>query len=130
VCWLPAVVEDPAIANAALPEASFNTSSNVDRETAALLLTLPPDEQAAYMAAAAAAEQASGVDAAGQSGGSGSAASNNTSPGVGGDGGAAAAAAATAELLAVFETLRSSIADGSMERSTGYTVLDLSATVT
>lgn len=127
-----AVTQDPAIANAPIPETTFNTSNNVDMETAALLASMTPAEQAAYMAAAAAATQQSNSNTAGESdpnavnlGGTGGTSGNGTSSG----GGAAAAAAAAAELLAVFVTLKTSIADGSMERNTGYQTLDFSATV-
>lgn len=123
---LPAVVEDPSVAAGPLPEATFDTSNNVDRETAAMLSTMPPDQQAQYLAAAAAVQESdSGTPAgsgAGTGAGTGAAGGSNTTE-------ADAAAAAVAELLAVFETLKTSIADGSMERNTGYQTLDLSATV-
>jgi hypothetical protein len=130
------IVEDPKIAAAPIAEATFNTSNNVDRETAAMLATLPPDQQAEYLAAFAAAVQQSAAGSTGsdpstdpaQNSGTGGTA-NGTNAGNSTGSSAAAAAAAAAELLAVFETLKGSIADGTMERNTGYQTLDLSATV-
>lgn len=130
------IVEDPKIAAAPIAETTFNTSNNVDRETAALLATLLPEQQAEYLAAStAAAQQSSANDAStdpAQNAGTGGAGANNgTVLNAGNSTGdsAAAAAAAAAELLAVFETLKVSIADGTMERNTGYQTLNLSATV-
>lgn len=110
------------MAAAPLPEATFDTSNNVDRETAAMLSALPPDQQAQYLAAAAAVQQSDSATPAGSGAGAGQAGSSNTTS-------TTNAAAAVAELLSVFETLKTSIADGSMERNTGYQTLDLSATV-
>jgi hypothetical protein len=133
------ILEDPAIAAAPLPEKNFDTSNNVDRETAALLATMDPAQQAAFMANASAAIQASNAAVAGATTGQGSAVSGPGagagSSNVGGSAGdgtnatAGPAAAAAAELLQIFEVLKASIADGSMESKTGVTTLDLSAEV-
>lgn len=123
-CFLRAVVEDPAVSAAPLPETTFSTSNNVDTETAAMLATLPPDQQAQYLAAAAAVQATdsgtTGSSGTATAGGNGTASTGSSN---------ATGAAAAAELLAVFETLKTSIADGSMERSTGYQTIGLSATV-
>lgn len=120
------IIEDPAISAAPIAESSFDTSNNVDRETAAALATMSPDQQQQYFADVAAAEQQQQ-----DSGGTGGQTANST--GGAGAGGTttsdSTAAAAAAELLAVFEALKSSIADGSMERTTGYETLDLTASV-
>lgn len=128
------VLADPALASAPIPEASFNTTNNVDRETAALLNTMTPQQQANYLAASAAAQQsAAAADAQPGASTTPSAGSGNATGGSGANGTAPQAdnstAAAAAELLAVFAALQAGIANGSMERSTGYQTLDLSATV-
>lgn len=128
VMFLHAVVEDPKVSAASLPEPTFDTTNNVDTETVALLATLPPDQQAQYLAAAAAVQAADSGATAGSGTGASSGSGASGSSGATGSNNATQAAAA-AELLAVFETLKTSIADGSMERNTGYQTLDLSATV-
>jgi hypothetical protein len=139
------ILEDPAIAAAPLPELTFDTSNNVDRETAALLATMDPLQQASFMANASAAIQASNAAATGTSAtaaqeptdsgaGTGSTGTGGSNVGGGGAGSgtnstASPSAAAAAELLQIFEVLKASIADGSMESKTGVTTLDLSAAV-
>jgi hypothetical protein len=137
---LPAVLGDPALAAAPIPEAIHDTSGNVDRETAALLSAMPPLQQAEYLAGAATAQQAAAdADAApgqgtasgapGSTGSTNSTAGGSSGSGAAGDGSDASAAAAAAELMSVLEVLKSTIADGSMEKAVGYATLDLSATV-
>jgi hypothetical protein len=131
------ILEDPVIAAAPLPEKTFDTSNNVDRETAALLATMDPAQQAAFLANTSAAIQASNAAVGGDSSmpGSGSSGSGGGSNGGLGSSGAGSnttsspSAAAAAELLQIFEVLKASIADGSMESKTGVTTLDLSAEV-
>jgi hypothetical protein len=133
------ILEDPAIAAAPLPEQTFDTSKNVDRETAALLATMDPAQQAVYLANTSAAIQASdaavggaaapGQDAAGSGSGSGAGAGGSGGAGAGSNATSSPSAAAAAEPLQIFEVLKASIADGSMESKTGVTTLDLSAAV-
>jgi hypothetical protein len=106
---------------------------------------MDPAQQASFMANASAAIQASNAAVAGAATGQGSAETTDSGPGTGsgtggstvGGGGAGSgtnastspSAAAAAELLQIFEVLKASIADGSMESKTGVTTLDLSAAV-
>jgi hypothetical protein len=117
------ILEDPAIAAAPVPEKTFDTSNNVDRETAALLATMDPAQQAAFMANASAAIQASnaavtgvtaGQDPTAGGTGAGTGDSSVGSDGSGTNATASPSAAAAAELLQIFEVLKASIADGSM----------------
>lgn len=134
-----AVVEDPKISEASIPEVRYDTSKNVDRQTAALLATLPPEQQMQYLAnVTATQQQGSSADQTDETANAGQTnttessepgSSSDNSSGSSGGGAAPAAAAAAEELLAVFEALKTSIADGTMERSTGYQTLDLTATV-